>query len=147
MLKVAATHLQEIRRHGEEAYPDECCGLLIGLFDGDVHVVQATSRCRNAALDSPRTRYHIDPHELIRAQRQARECGLEIVGFYHSHPDHPAQYSPTDLAEAHWIGCSYMIVAVNGGVAVDLRSFALAGKLEEDKHFVNEGLLFDQGIR
>ena len=78
---------------------------------------------------------------MIRAQRDARERGLEIVGFYHSHPDHPAQWSPTDLADAHWIGCSYMITTVENGRATETNSFVLSGTLEEDKAFLWEELL------
>jgi len=63
---------------------------------------------------------------------------MEIVGFYHSHPDHPAQPSPTDLEHAHWIGCSYVITAVAHGTAMDTRSFCLSGTREEDKHFLGE---------
>jgi proteasome lid subunit RPN8/RPN11 len=141
MLKITAAHLEDIRRHGEEAYPEECCGILVGTFDGDSRIVHATPRCRNAAIESPRTQYHIDPRDVIRAQRDIREQGLEIVGFYHSHPDHPAQWSPTDLAEAHWIGCSYVITAVENGRATDTNSFFLSGALEEDKAFTREELL------
>ena len=74
----------------------------------------------------------------MRIQRQARERGLDIVGFYHSHPDHPPRWSPTDFAEAHWIGCSYVITAVQHGRATQTNSFALAGDTEETKHFVDE---------
>jgi proteasome lid subunit RPN8/RPN11 len=71
-------------------------------------------------------------------QRDARDRGLEIIGFYHSHPDHPAEWSPTDLAEAHWIGCSYVITSVDGGKATLTRSFALIGTTEEYKALVEE---------
>ena len=70
-------------------------------------------RCQNTREDRPQDRYYIDPQELVRIQRQGREQGLDIVGFYHSHPDHPAQWSKTDFAEAHWIGCSYVITRVD----------------------------------
>ncbi len=140
MLKVMAADLQDIRRHGEETYPEECCGILVGTFDGDSRTVQLTIRCNNATSDSPRAHYHIDPREVIRAQREARERTLEVIGFYHSHPDHPAQWSPTDLAEAHWIGCSYVITAVANGRASETNSFFLSGTLEEDKTFAREEL-------
>lgn len=140
MLKIMANHFQDIRRHGEESYPEECCGILIGVFDGDTRMVYATLRCRNVTTDSPRNHYDIDPREVIRAQRDVRERGQEIVGFYHSHPDHPARHSPTDLAEAHWIGCSYVITAVENGQATKTNSFLLSGTLEEDKTFTREKL-------
>ena len=87
------------------------------------------------------TPYVIDPRELIRAQREARGRGLEIVGFYHSHPDHPARPSATDLEHAHWIGCSYLITSASASGAGQTKSFLLAGKLEEDKHFVEEQIV------
>ena len=83
-------------------------------------------------------RYNIDPKELIRIQREGRERGEDIVGFYHSHPDHPAQWSQTDLAEAHWFGCSYVITSVEKGKAVLTNSFELTGSDESDKKLVDE---------
>jgi proteasome lid subunit RPN8/RPN11 len=74
----------------------------------------------------------------VRAQREARQRGLEIIGFYHSHPDHPARWSKTDLQEAHWLGCSYVITSVMQGSAVDTNSFLLAGDSEENKRFEDE---------
>jgi proteasome lid subunit RPN8/RPN11 len=141
MLKLRQAEFDAIRRHGEETYPEECCGILLGRTQGGSlekqTKVEALIRCRNAH-PSPKTRYEIDPAEAIRAQREARERGLEIVGFYHSHPDHPAEWSPTDLADAHWIGCSYVITSVDGGKATLTRSFALIGTTEEDKALVEE---------
>ena len=138
MLTFSQADYDEIRRHGEETYPHECCGVLLGQFSEDGLILEATVRCGNTRTDSPQNRYHIAPQELIRVQRQAREKGLEIIGFYHSHPDHPAQPSATDLAEAHWIGCSYVITAVQQGKAALTNSFLLGGTQEEDKHFEQE---------
>ena len=76
--------------------------------------------------------------ELVKIQREARDARLDIVGFYHSHPDHPARWSETDLREAHWIGSSYVITAVAAGVAQQTNSFRLAGTGEEDKQLVDE---------
>ena len=86
----------------------------------------------------PHNRYNIDPKELIRIQREGRERGEDIIGFYHSHPDHPAQWSQTDLAEAHWFGCSYVITSVEKGKAVLTNSFELTGSDENDKKLVDE---------
>lgn len=138
MLSIAQAEYDALRNHGEETYPHECCGALLGKPAADGRVVEAIARCGNTRTDSPQNRYHIAPQELVRIQRQARERGLDIVGFYHSHPDHPAQPSSTDLAEAHWIGCSYVITSVQQGRAADTNSFALAGNDEEDKHFEAE---------
>jgi proteasome lid subunit RPN8/RPN11 len=138
MLTIRQSELEALRRHGEETYPHECCGVMLGRMDGDERVVEAVVRAGNTRVDSPHNRYNIDPRELVRIQRQARERGLDIVGFYHSHPDCPAQWSQTDFAEAHWVGCSYVITRVDNGRATVTNSFALAGSVEEDKHFTDE---------
>ncbi len=137
MLKIPAPALEELRRHGEQTYPHECCGVLLGESDGGVRAVRQVARCQNTRTDSPANRYHIDPRELLRIQREARERELEIIGFYHSHPDHPARWSSTDLAEAHWIGCSYVITSVEQGRAAQTNSFELTGE-EDRKQFLDE---------
>ena len=138
MLKVNRKEYDALRRHGEETYPHECCGVLLGRMDGDERTVTSIARCGNTRADSPHNRYNIDPRELVRIQRESRERGEDIVGFYHSHPDHPARWSATDLAEAHWIGCSYLIISVEKGKAVVTNSFELTGADESDKQFVDE---------
>jgi len=138
MLKITARDYSEIRRHGEETYPYECCGVLLGQMEGDTRTVTSTARCQNTRTDSPQNRYNIDPKELVRIQRVARERNEDIIGFYHSHPDHPAQWSKTDLEEAHWIGCSYVITREAQGKADLTNSFELTGTLEADKAFVDE---------
>ena len=140
MLKVGRREYAAVRQHGEETYPHECCGVLLGRMDGDERIVTSVARCGNTRTDSPHNRYHIDPRELVRIQREGRERGEDIVGFYHSHPDHPARWSPTDLAEAHWIGCSYVITSVQKGKADTTNSFELAGNDENDKKFADEKL-------
>jgi proteasome lid subunit RPN8/RPN11 len=140
MLKVSKAEFAALRRHGEETYPQECCGVLLGRMEGDTRVVSAIARAANTRSDSPHNRYSIDPRELIRIQREGRERGEDIVGFYHSHPDHPARWSATDLAEAHWFGCSYVITSVEGGKAAVTNSFELAGSEESGKKFMDEGI-------
>jgi proteasome lid subunit RPN8/RPN11 len=139
MLKISQLDYDAMRRHGEETYPHECCGVLLGSFEDDgAKTVTRTARCGNTRLDSLHNRYNIDPKELIQIQRAGRERGEEIVGFYHSHPDHPAQWSETDLAEAHWIGCSYVITSVEKGAAAVTNAFELTGTDEADKKLVDE---------
>jgi proteasome lid subunit RPN8/RPN11 len=137
----------DLRAHGEETYPHECCGILLGKSDHQDITVHQLLRAGNTRTDSAHNRYHIAPQELIAAQRQARTSGLDIVGFYHSHPDHPAQWSTTDFAEAHWFGCAYVITAVAGdkikGAAQITNSFLLTGTSEEDKVFVPQPIQFD----
>ena len=141
MLKVPGNVYAALRAHGEETYPHECCGVLLGRFEDDgSKTVTSATRCGNTRDDSPHNRYNIDPKELVRIQREGRERGEDIVGFYHSHPDHPAQWSQTDLAEAHWIGCSYVITSVEKGKAQVTNSFSLAGETEENKRFEDESV-------
>jgi proteasome lid subunit RPN8/RPN11 len=140
MLKLGKSQYDALRQHGEETYPHECCGVLLGQMDEDqgVRRVSSIARAGNTRTDSAHNRYNIDPKDLIRIQREGRERGEDIIGFYHSHPDHPAQWSSTDLAEAHWFGCSYVITSVEKGKAVVTNSFELTGSEEADKKLVNE---------
>jgi proteasome lid subunit RPN8/RPN11 len=143
-LKISKALYNQLRAHGEETYPHECCGILLGKADGDAIDVKALLRAGNTRTDSAHNRYHIAPQELIKAQREGRAAGLDIVGFYHSHPDHPAHWSSTDFAEAHWFGCAYVITSVDGdkqtGVAQITNSFLLTGTGEEDKAFANQAI-------
>src|ERR1039457_2877597 len=132
--RISRNLLDELRKHGEETYPHECCGILVGDFDeAGGKSVEAVVPCGNTRTDSPQNRYQISPVELLRAQREALLAGHDIVGFYHSHPDHPAHWSATDLAEAHWTNCSYVITSVEKGRAVLTHAFLLQGQAE-DKH-------------
>jgi len=140
MLKLNEQVYDAIRRHGEEAYPYECCGVLLGQSVDGVNEVEDAVRAGNVRTDSARNRYQIAPQELIKIQRQGRERGMDVVGFYHSHPDHPARWSKTDFAEAHWLGCSYVITAVEEGVAQSTNSFLLTGTSEENKAFEDEAV-------
>ena len=131
-----------IRAHGEQTYPHECCGALLGRSAAEQGagqaaewLVEAAVPAGNTRTDSAHNRYNIAPAELVKIEREARGRGLDIAGFYHSHPDHPAQWSPTDFAEAHWIGCCYVITQVTQGKATVTNSFLLAGRTEEDKRF------------
>jgi proteasome lid subunit RPN8/RPN11 len=125
-LKITKSVWEQLRRHGEETYPHECCGVMLGQMDRpELKSVDTVVPCVNQRTDSLHNRYSIDPRELIRIQREAQKQGQDIVGFYHSHPDHPARWSATDLEEAHWAGCSYVITSVNGGKAIETNSFLL----------------------
>lgn len=132
---------EQLRAHGEETYPHECCGALLGRPTPDGWQIETTIRAGNTRTDSAHNRYHIAPVELVRIERDARSRGLGIAGFYHSHPDHPAEWSATDFAEAHWLGCSYVITEVALGKAAVTNSFALTGTTEEDKQFIRETIL------
>ncbi|HEX8634246.1 MAG TPA: M67 family metallopeptidase [Pyrinomonadaceae bacterium] len=119
---------EAIRRHGEAEYPEECCGLLLGRIEADggrQKTVVEVYPVSNAREDEARHhRSLILPGEYVRGEREARARGLEVVGNYHSHPDHPAEPSAFDLAHA-WPTWSYIIVAVSAGRARDLRSWEM----------------------
>lgn len=147
MLRLPRAAYEDLRVHGEETYPGECCGALLGrVVEGDWRVealARATNARGDAAGDTACDRYEIAPAELVGIAREARSRGLEIAGFYHSHPDHPAQWSATDLAEAHWLGSSYVITEVAQGKAATTNAFVLAGATEEDKRFEAQTILID----
>lgn len=134
MIAITEQHLGEIRRHGERDYPFECCGLLIGRFETDRKLVIETFPISNAREEeAKRNRFLIRPDELMRGEKQAREKGLDVVGFYHSHPDDRAVPSPYDLEHA-WPVYSYIVVAVEKRRATDLRSW----EMEPDRSRFNE---------
>ena len=144
MLTLSEALYEQLRSHGEQTYPHECCGVLLGTSVAGTNHVRDAVPAGNTRTDSAHNRYHISPQELIKVQRVGRERGLDIVGFYHSHPDHPAQWSKTDFAEAHWLGCSYVITAVTNGKAAQTNSFFLAGVGEDDKAFVDEQVMVER---
>jgi proteasome lid subunit RPN8/RPN11 len=122
-LRVSASLVEAIRRQGEEAYPAECCGLLAGRA-GEVKEVLQLVPVSNRRTDDPR-RYLIAPDDLRLVERDLRGSGLEVLGCYHSHPDHPAAPSAFDVAQA-WPWYSYIIVQVDRARAGDLTSWVLA---------------------
>jgi len=113
-----------IRAHGQETYPNECCGALIGK-DG---VVSETLALPNMTDEGPRTRFRVTPDDYRAAEKRASEAGAELLGFYHSHPDHPARPSQYDLDHA-WPFFSYVIVSIREGVSGDMTSW----RLREDR--------------
>jgi proteasome lid subunit RPN8/RPN11 len=113
-----------IRAHGSETYPNECCGALIGR-DG---TVLETLALPNMTDEGPRTRFRVTPNDYRAAERRAGELEAELLGFYHSHPDHPARPSQYDLDHA-WPFFSYVIVSVREGVSGDMTAW----RLREDR--------------
>ena len=119
-MKIRRPAFEAIQAHGAEGYPNEICGIMLGP-QGD-HTVTEVRRARNIITERSRDRYEIDPLDHIRIQREADDSGLDIVGYYHSHPDHPAQASRFDTERA-WAGYVYVIVAVHDGKPVDANAF------------------------
>ena len=124
-----------IRAHGVETYPNECCGALIGRDD----VVTATFASPNTTEEGPRRRFLVRPDDYRQAEKRARELGADLLGFYHSHPDHPAKPSQYDLDHA-WPSFSYIIVSVRSGVPEDMTSWRLS---EDRSAFEPENLTYE----
>jgi proteasome lid subunit RPN8/RPN11 len=135
MIEIAAPLADDMRRHGERDYPYECCGLMLGRFENDGRkIVVETFPISNAREEAAkRNRFLIRPEELMRGEKYARENRLDVVGFYHSHPDDRAVPSQYDLEHA-WPTYSYVVVAVANGRAADLRSW----EMESDRSRFNE---------
>jgi proteasome lid subunit RPN8/RPN11 len=123
-LRLSGELLQEIRRHGEGAYPAECCGAMAGRLDGSgIKEVVRLAPAVNRRTDDPH-RYLIAPEDLRRLEAELQAEGLEIVGYYHSHPDHPAVPSGFDTEHA-WPWYSYLIVRVERGRGLEAASWTL----------------------
>jgi proteasome lid subunit RPN8/RPN11 len=127
-----AAEVAAIRDHGRRAYPHECCGALLGATDsgspGD-KLVRAVLPAGNERGDSPQNRYLISSAEVRRMEEEGRRRGLAVVGFYHSHPDHPARPSDYDRQHA-WPWYSYLILEVRGNGQGALRAWRLTDDRE-----------------
>ena len=143
-LEISREQLEEIGRHGARAYPNECCGALVGVAEGDAKQVRALLALDNRREgEAARTRFLVTADDYRWAEQQARRQGLDIIGFYHSHPDHPAQPSEFDREHAlPWY--SYVVVRVArredgqaGGKAQETTNWVLA---EDRSRFLPEPL-------
>jgi proteasome lid subunit RPN8/RPN11 len=116
---------ETIRLHAEASYPEECCGFLIGTTEGEATRVERAVAAGNEREESRHNRFLISPENVLAAHKEARRAGLDVVGYYHSHPDHPARPSEFDREHA-WPGMSYLIVSIEKGRQVDARSWRLS---------------------
>ncbi|QHG19447.1 M67 family metallopeptidase [Nostoc sp. ATCC 53789] len=141
MIQLSPEHLQTIRAHAESAYPEECCGIILGYLANEGKIVVEVIPTENAwnteagaefsgehTAESKRRQYAIAPEVMLKTQKEARNRSLNIVGIFHSHPDHPAIPSECDRLYA-WQGYSYIIVTVQNGKAGELQSWSL-----DDRH-------------
>jgi proteasome lid subunit RPN8/RPN11 len=131
-LTISARVDEAIRRHGEETYPHECCGALVGREGGVTDAVALP----NTTEEGPRRRFLVRPSDYRLAEQRATELGGELLGFYHSHPDHPAKPSQYDLDHA-WPTFAYVIVAVAAGVSQAMTVWFL----KDDRSIFEEGSL------
>ncbi len=125
MIRIPVDLLRQIRARGAEAYPAECCGVLLGQTQNGSKVVHVARPFENRTAESPERRYYAGPEAYREAEAWARSHGLDVVGIYHSHPDHPARPSEYDREHA-WPWYSYLIVSVERGQPSDLTSWVLA---------------------
>lgn len=141
-IRVKREHLDQIRRHGEQTYPYECCGFLLGAREGETNVLGEAFPAENERQESQETRYLITPEQSKRADAYARSRGFGVIGYYHSHPDHPAAPSGYDLDHSCWPGESYIIVAVERGKAAALNSFTKPDytRFEQEEILIDEAL-------
>jgi proteasome lid subunit RPN8/RPN11 len=136
-------HARGIRAHGAETYPHECCGALLGADGESVREVRGLYKLVNRRADSPHNRFSVTSDDVRDAERAAQLAGLEVVGWYHSHPDHPALPSEFDREHA-WPWYSYVIVSVASGQPQDLTSWRLA---DDRSHFEPEEVTPRAGAR
>jgi len=125
---------QAIRRHGQETYPHECCGALVGTTADAESIVADVVPLPNTTEEGPRRRFLVRASDYRLAERRAGEMGGELLGFYHSHPDHPARPSQYDLDHA-WPTFAYIIVAVANGKATEMTVWFL----KDDRSSFEEG--------
>ena len=123
-LVVPTEVLDSMRAHGEQTYPYECCGFMLGAAaDGEQRIVEVRAQV-NERTESRENRFVISPDQFREAEKGAKSQGLQLVGIYHSHPDSPARPSEYDRDHA-WPWFSYLIVSVRGGKAVEANVWRL----------------------
>src|SRR5690606_13796735 len=141
MLIMDEAAFQAIAAHCQEGYPFEVCGLLVGRAEGGATRILRAERAKNLNTQRPHDRYELDPMDWLRVDRSLDGTDLAIVGLDHSHPDHPARPSPTDL-ELAWPGLPYLIVSVEKGPPTEARAWVLdeaAGAFREKPLRVEPG--------
>jgi proteasome lid subunit RPN8/RPN11 len=124
-IRLRLGHLETIKQHGERAYPEECGGLLLGTVEDGWRLICEVLPLENVSPDSRHNRVELNPLEYARAEREATRRGLGVWGYYHSHPDHPAEPSSFDLQHAPFTEWSYLIVSVRAGRAEAVRAWSL----------------------
>ena len=127
MLRLAAPARQALEAHAAKGYPSEVCGILLGRGEQ----ISEAQPAANLNTERAHDRYQLDPQDQLRIEKDARARGLEVLGYYHSHPDHPAQPSATDL-ELSWEGVHYLIIAVAGAQVQALRAWRRLGQAFEE---------------
>ena len=140
-LELSAADLEAIGRHAEHTYPEECCGFLLGEPAAERTRIARVVPAANERQDSRHNRFVMSPETVLAAHKEARAAGADVVGYYHSHPDHPSR--PSDFDREHaWPGLSYLIVSVQKGRAADARSW----RLTDDRERFDEEILEKEAV-
>ncbi len=137
MIKLPRSLLTEIYGHSQRAYPEECCGFLLGRSSDGQRLVIQTQPTSNARMDDRQRRFLINPDEYLRTEAESEAKDLEIIGFYHSHPDHEARPSSYDFENA-WPWFSYVIVSVTRGNPKEVTSWVVD---DDRRKFTEEPVL------
>ncbi len=141
VLKLTDQVVEAIRIHGEDAFPNECCGFLFGDENG-VRFINLSTRVENSKEGDQRRRFEISPFDYLKAERFALENNTTLLGIYHSHPDHPAIASEHDLEKALPY-FSYVIVSILDGKYADIKSWKLQ---DEKREFYEEEIVQDTNL-
>jgi len=123
-LKIGTGDVGNIHDHAKETYPEECSGVIVGMNTGEIKVVVDVWRADNTHEDERSRRFLIDPLVYMKLEQQANERGMDVLGIYHSHPDHPSEPSEYDREHA-WPNFSYIIASVSSEQVEDMRSWVL----------------------
>lgn len=137
-IKLSDDLADQIKRHGESTFPEECGGLLLGKLEDDIRVIHEVYPLENIRKDSRHNRVELDPLAYSKAEREATKRGLGVWGYYHSHPNHPAVPSEYDRDHAPFTEWSYVIVSIHDGKAQDIRSWNLS---DDRSKFIEEKVL------
>ncbi len=142
MIRTTANAALIIEKHGERTYPEECCGIMLGRNDGNNQVIEEVIELENEQGENRRRRFFVTPKQYLQAERTASKRKLELLGFYHSHPDHPAVPSEFDRDHAlPWF--TYIVVSVSQGKAKDMTAWLLN---ETRERFDRKEILIEEEV-
>ena len=142
MVRISRSVISKIENHGERAYPEECCGIMLGITEGSNQTVEEIAELENEQDKNRRRRFFVTPKQYMQSEKIAAERKLELLGFYHSHPDHPA--APSDFDRDHalpWF--TYVIISVANRKAKDITAWLLS---ESRERFDKKELLMEEEV-
>lgn len=143
MLIIPQRILDDIADQAMESYPEECCGILVGRDEGGDHIITESHRAKNVAEERRHERYLVDEKKLINVMKAVRGTDVDVVGFYHSHPDYPSRPSGFDTETAAWPGYSYLIASVEKDGVTSAQSWVMP---DGAKEFVEEKMKIEETV-